>query len=1002
MKKQLLLILSILLFVCNLRAQDVWTTQTSGLAGNIALNDILYVNSTYITVGSSGTILTSTDGVSWTARTSGVSTALNSIAFGNGMYVIAGSSNVILTSTNLSTWTTRASGHSVTTISLSVVEYLNGNFVMTGSAGTILTSTDGISWTIRHQASSLTTQALRGSAFNSGQYVVVGGAGVIYTSADLATWTSQTSNTTSNLFPAIYAQNKYVTAGQSNGPILNSTNGTTWTTNTPPIANAIFGLVSTGSKFVSVGQTGNIMTSPDGAIWTQVTGVTQTITLNSVAFSGTQFVAVGNSAQISTSSIVPTITTVGSLLAFSTVAGTASATQTFTVSANGLSTNLSIAAPTGFEVSTSAGSGYNTSLNLTQSGGTVPSTTIYTRLAAATTVGSYSGNIVCSSTGATSQNVAIPNSTVNAPLFTTWNGSTWSNGTPTSTVDAIIASNTAPASFTCKDLTINSTFALNTSGITATVNGNITNSGTGIAGTGGLTIAANSSISGTVINFNGVLTVNSAATLTTAGLLTLTSDATNTAIVANSAGSISGNVTVQRFIPSGRRVYRFLAHPFTANLAMSSLTDNIDITGFGGAPFTTTTTNNPSAFSYNNATANVTITPNDPGWNALTASSTLNAKTGYRILVRGSKGQASSLTGGAYTPAAVTLNWTGTLNQGNQVFTLSRANANAQYNLIGNPYASPVNLSLTIRGSNINANFTVWNAQAGSRGAYFTQTFSTSYILPSGATFFAQTANGASNNTITFEEADKATGTPTSIFRTSIIEDQLVLELKDSNNNYADQLAFFFDDKNKNYTSNNDVLWDAEKLTNPDANLYSFSNDGKKLAIDRRPLADNTIIPLGLTNTANAYFTITVKELPQINSSYNLYLNDKLLNTLTLLQANTSINIEVTSNTQSQGNNRLEIVSKLKPVLPIVSNTFNIKLSPNPTKNMVTISFSNVEQANTTITLTNAAGKAVKTIQAGIVQTGVQRVNVKDLAIGVYYVILNNGTDRKTEKLVIQ
>ncbi len=588
-----------------------------------------------------------------------------------------------------------------------------------------------------------------------------------------------------------------------------------------------------------------------------------------------------------------------------------------------------------------------------------------------------------------------------------------------------------------RNITINSGASLiitNNAGFTTyghlQVSGNIINNGTiavtslasnGVTiefnGTSAQTIAANTFSGNAIYNLiinnaagvtlNGALTVNgrltpTLGTFTTNNHLTLSSIATRTASVGSGTGIITGNVTVQRFIPSGRRGFRFLAHPFTSNLAMSSLTDDIDITGAGGAPFTTTTSNSPSAFTYNNATANVTITPTDPGWTALTASSTLNTKTGYRILVRGTKGQTNSLTGGAYTPAAVTLDWTGVLNQGNQVFTLNRANANAQYNLVGNPYASPVDLSLTQRGSSINANFTVWNAQGGTRGTYVTQAFSTPYILPSGAAFFAQTADGAINNTITFEEADKVTSTPTSIFRTSNIEDQLVLELKDSNNNYADQLTFFFDDKNKNYTANNDVLWDAEKLTNPDANLYSFSNDGKKLAIDRRPLADSTIIPLGLTNTANASFTLTVKELPQINNSYNLYLNDKWLNTQTLLQANTTINIEVNSNAQSQGSNRFEIVSQLKPALPTVSNTFNIKLSPNPTRDLVIISFSNVEQANTTIILTNAIGKTVKTIQVGVVQTGVQTVNVKDLAKGIYYVTLSNGTNKKTEKLVIQ
>ncbi|MFY7886079.1 MAG: arabinofuranosidase catalytic domain-containing protein, partial [Dolichospermum sp.] len=149
-------------------------------------------------------------------------------------------------------------------------------------------------------------------------------------------------------------------------------------------------------------------------------------------------------------------------------------------------------------------------------------------------------------------------------IYTTWNGTTWSNGAPSSTVDAIIASNTAPASFTCKALTINSTFALNTTGITATVNGNIVNNGNGIAGTGGLIVNANSTISGTAISFNGALTVNTGATLTTGGLLTLASNATNTARVANSAGNISGTVAVQRYLP-GKRAYRFVTAPLSSN-----------------------------------------------------------------------------------------------------------------------------------------------------------------------------------------------------------------------------------------------------------------------------------------------------------------------------------------------------------------------------------------------------------------------------------------------------
>jgi len=558
----------------------------------------------------------------------------------------------------------------------------------------------------------------------------------------------------------------------------------------------------------------------------------------------------------------------------------------------------------------------------------------------------------------------IAGSLVNTGTLTATNGTIIFNGSSTQTIPVAAFSTN-----TIKNLTIN-----NTAGVT-------------LLGT---------------LNVNDMLTIAD-GTLTTSGLLTLISDATNTGRVGNSAGSIIGNVTVQRFIPSGRRAFRFLAHPFTTNLPMSALTDNIDITGTGGLPFTATTTNAPSAFWYNNVNGNITITPTDPGWTALTASSTLNAKTGYRVLVRGTKGQANSLTGGSYTPAAVTLDWAGTLNQGQQVVTLSRANANAQYNLIGNPYASPVDLSLTTRGVNINANFSVWNPNASTRGAYVTQAFSTPYILPSGAAFFAQTTNNSSGNTITFEEADKSTSSPNALFRTNNAEGPLIVELLDANNSYADQLTFYFDNTNRNYTVNNDALWDAEKLSNPDANLYSLSADGKRLAVDRRPLADNAIIPLGLTHTSNnANFTLTVKELPTINNHYNLYLKDKWLNTTTLLQANTTINIAITSNTESQGNNRFEIVTKLKPLLAAAASTFTVSLTPNPTNGKTVLSYTQPTAENTTIIITNIIGKKVQTIHLGKVQNGVQTLNIAKLVAGIYYVQVNNGVETKIEELIVQ
>jgi len=76
----------------------------------------------------------------------------------------------------------------------------------------------------------------------------------------------------------------------------------------------------------------------------------------------------------------PTITlSVLSLNNFTNTTGNASTSQSFTASGTGLTTNISVSAPSGFEISTDNIS-FNTSLTLTQSGGAVGTTFIYVRV----------------------------------------------------------------------------------------------------------------------------------------------------------------------------------------------------------------------------------------------------------------------------------------------------------------------------------------------------------------------------------------------------------------------------------------------------------------------------------------------------------------------------------------------------------------------------------------------------------------------------------------------
>ena len=113
----------------------------------------------------------------------------------------------------------------------------------------------------------------------------------------------------------------------------------------------------------------------------------------------------------------PTVTTsVSSLSAFTQTIGTPSYTQVLSVSGANLTGNITVTAPTNFQVSAN-GTTWVSSYSITQSGGSVTSNTVSVRLNAGSN-GSYSGNITFTSSGATTVNVAVSGTTSAVPAYT--------------------------------------------------------------------------------------------------------------------------------------------------------------------------------------------------------------------------------------------------------------------------------------------------------------------------------------------------------------------------------------------------------------------------------------------------------------------------------------------------------------------------------------------------------------------------------------------------------
>ncbi|MFA4907444.1 MAG: T9SS type A sorting domain-containing protein [archaeon] len=232
-----------------------------------------------------------------------------------------------------------------------------------------------------------------------------------------------------------------------------------------------------GSNFTDIGSTVSFTSSTStGDVQTQIdlSGVSSlqnvingtTITLRlyawgatsssaSLAFGTTNTNSLAIGGTVSAVAGTPVITIdPSSRTGFSYVQGSGpSAEQSFTISGSDLTVNISITPPTDYEISTGTGGSFSATspITLTQSGGTVSSTTIYIRLKAGLSAGNYnSETITASSTGATNKTVScsgavLPNAWINEIHYD--NASTDAN----EGVEIIIEN---PGSFTLSDFTV--------------------------------------------------------------------------------------------------------------------------------------------------------------------------------------------------------------------------------------------------------------------------------------------------------------------------------------------------------------------------------------------------------------------------------------------------------------------------------------------------------------------------------------------------------------------
>lgn len=200
-----------------------WVSRTSPT--NALFRGVAYGNGIYVACGEGGAIIRSTDGITWSSVTSGVTDSLQGVGYGaefistgdtnnpsapSPLFVAVGASGTLLTSTNGVAWTKRTSG---TTVYLSDVTYGNGHYVAVGNTRT-LRSADGVTWSFTANSTYLYRVAYCAGAFRA-----AGKNGVVWTSADGLTWSAETSGTTNDLRGMSYTPDQFVCVG-FNGTIL--------------------------------------------------------------------------------------------------------------------------------------------------------------------------------------------------------------------------------------------------------------------------------------------------------------------------------------------------------------------------------------------------------------------------------------------------------------------------------------------------------------------------------------------------------------------------------------------------------------------------------------------------------------------------------------------------------------------------------------------------------------------------------------------------------------
>ena len=425
-------------------------------------------------------------------------------------------------------------------------------------------------------------------------------------------------------------------------------------------------------------------------------------------------------------------------------------------------------------------------------------------------------------------------------VSTTWNGTTWSNGAPTASVDAIIAGDySVAANITAKTLTVNNNAV-------ATIP------------------------SGNNVTVTGAVTVTAPATLTFSNNANL--------IQGGTTNTNTGNVIVKRNSSLLKRLdYTLWSSPVTnAALFLKAFSPNTLDARF----YTYNTTFNTGGVN--------------GAFSLVTSPSTTNflAGKGYSIRM---PDNAS-----AVTPTAYPAEFTGVPNNGDITASLvDGGSAGLRYNLVGNPYPSPISMStfVTDNSSNIESTLYFWRKTNGSGSAYCTwvpgggsgtfvtndnpQAVNPSGIIQTGQGFFVEAKSGATS--LIFKNTQRVTNNTGQFFKTKQVAEasKIWLNATNAKGDFSQMAITYFAEA----TTGVDAF-DAKYFNDSPIALTSNINNGE-YTIQGRPAFDPTdVVALNFKTNADGDYTIALDHFEGVfTAGQDVYLVDSKTGTETDLKA---------------------------------------------------------------------------------------------------------------------